>query len=76
MSIETQIKEIIAEHLKVNLHKVKNDSDLKNDLDADSIDIVEISMKLETAFDIDIPSDDAEQFLSVQNLIDYVSKLC
>jgi acyl carrier protein len=73
MSHDAKIKELVAKHLKLDVEKVKNDSHLINDLNADSIDIVEIGMLLETEFGIDVSSEDTNDFRTVQHLIDYIN---
>jgi acyl carrier protein len=72
MSLEQQIKEIVAKHLKLDVDQVNVDSHLINDLNADSIDIVEIGMMLETEYGIDVSSEDTGNFRTVQDLIDFI----
>jgi acyl carrier protein len=72
MNVEQKVKELVAKHLKLDATKLKNDSHLFNDLDADSIDIVEIAMLLETEYKINVSSDDTSNFRTIQNLIDYI----
>ena len=49
------VKEVISEELNVNLEKVREDSHLKNDLGADSLDMTRTIMELEDRFNIEIP---------------------
>lgn len=73
MSIEEKVKEIIVEQLEVDADKVLADAKFDTDLNADSLDVVELVMAFEEAFDIEIPDDDAEKIQTVQQAVDYVS---
>ena len=72
MSIEQQVKSIVAEQLGVAIDDVKNESSFQDDLGADSLDTVELVMALEEAFGTEIPDEDAEKITTVQAAIDYV----
>ena len=72
MSIEEQVKSIIVEQLEVDPEQVKPEAKFESDLDADSLDVVELVMAFEEAFDIEIPDEDAEKILTVQQAIDYI----
>lgn len=69
--IEARVKKIISEQLQVEESQVLNDKTFREDLGADSLDTVELVMALEEAFNIEIPDEDAEKILTVQNAIDY-----
>ncbi len=73
MSIEEKVKSIIVEQLEVDLEQVTPEAKFDSDLDADSLDVVELVMAFEEAFDIEIPDEDAEKILTVQQAIDYVA---
>lgn len=73
MSVEEKVKSIIAEQLEVDPGQVIPDAKFDSDLDADSLDVVELVMAFEEAFDIEIPDEDAEKILTVQQAIDYVT---
>lgn len=73
MSIEQQVKSIVAEQLGVKIEEVKNESSFQDDLGADSLDTVELVMALEEAFGCEIPDEDAEKITTVQAAIDYVN---
>ncbi|SSY70805.1 acyl carrier protein [Alysiella crassa] len=73
MSIEQQVKNIVAEQLGVSIDDVKNESSFQDDLGADSLDTVELVMALEEAFGTEIPDEDAEKITTVQAAIDYVN---
>ena len=66
------IKKIIAEQLDIVVDKVKSEHNIMDDLGADSLDTVEIVMKVEEEYDITIPDEDVEEMKTVQDLIDYV----
>jgi acyl carrier protein len=71
-SIEERVKRIVAEQLNVNLTEVRTDSSFVDDLGADSLDTVELVMALEEEFDAEIPDEDAERIITVQDAIDYI----
>ncbi len=72
MALIDDIKEVVVEQLSVDAAEVKEDSKFIEDLGADSLDVVELVMALEEKFDIEIPDEEAEKILTVQNVIDYV----
>lgn len=65
---------VIAEQLSVDLEYVKPAAHLYDDLGADSLDLVELVMVLEDAFDIELPGNTEEKFLTVQDVMDEVAK--
>ncbi len=70
-----KIKAIIAEQLGLTDSSViLPGTSLMNDLDADSLDAVEIIMSIEDEFDIEIPDDVAEGFKNIGDIADYVEK--
>ena len=70
--IESQVKQIVVEHLGIDESKVTPDSKFIDDLGADSLDTVELVMAFEEKFGIEIPDDAAETIQTVQNAIDYI----
>ncbi|HUA22166.1 MAG TPA: acyl carrier protein [Bryobacteraceae bacterium] len=72
MSVEQRVKQIIVEQLGVDEGQVDNSASFVDDLGADSLDIVELVMAFEEAFDIDIPDEDAEKISTVKEAIDYI----
>ena len=72
--VEAKIKEIIVEQLNVDESEVTPDASFIDDLGADSLDIVELVMAIEEAFDIEIPDEDAEKIRTVKDAIEYVLK--
>jgi len=71
--IEARVKSSIVRQLGVKEEDVKNESRFIEDLNADSLDTVELVMGLEEEFDIEIEDKDAEKITSVQDAIDYVT---
>ena len=67
-----KISAIIADQLGVDASEITMDTNLMKDLEADSLDAVEIIMAIEDEFDIEIPDEDAEQFQLIGNLVKYV----
>ena len=68
------IKKIIAEQLKVDESEITMDTHLMKDLEADSIDAVEIIILIEEKYGIEIPDEDAEKIATVQDAISYIDK--
>jgi acyl carrier protein len=67
-----KIKDIIVEQLQVEPEAVLLETSLMKDLEADSLDAVEIIMAIETEFGIEIPDEEAEKFKSVSDIVKYV----
>jgi acyl carrier protein len=72
MTLEEKVKQIIVEQLGVEENEVTATASFVDDLGADSLDVVELVMAFEEAFEIDIPDEDAEKILTVQQAIDYI----
>ena len=69
-----QVVKIITEQLNVQESQVVPEAKFIEDLCADSLDIVELVMALESAFNTDIPDEDAETLTTVGDAIEYVEK--
>ncbi len=74
MPVEQRVKQIIVEQLGVDEAAVESSASFVDDLGADSLDIVELVMAFEEAFDIDIPDEDAEKIMTVKDAVDYITK--
>ncbi|MGH7274552.1 MAG: acyl carrier protein [Nitrospiria bacterium] len=74
MNVEERVKKIIAEQLGVEEEDINPESSFVEDLGADSLDTVELVMAFEEEFGIEIPDEDAEKILTVQNSIDYIKE--
>jgi acyl carrier protein len=72
MSVAEKVKQIIVEQLGVDENQVDPSASFVDDLGADSLDIVELVMAFEEAFDLDIPDEDAEKIKTVKDAIDYI----
>jgi len=72
MSVEAKVKQIVVEQLGVDEAQVDATASFVDDLGADSLDIVELVMAFEEAFDLDIPDEDAEKIQTVQDAIAYI----
>ena len=66
------IKEIIVEQLGVDGDSVKLETNMMKDLEADSLDAVEIILSVEEKYGFEIADEDAENFETVKDLVDYV----
>jgi len=71
-NVEERVKTIIAKQLGVEAGKVVPKASFVEDLGADSLDTVELVMALEEHFETEIPDEDAQKILTVQDAIDYV----
>ena len=67
-----KIKELIVSTLNCDESKVTLDANLKEDLEADSLDAVELCMAIEEAFDISISDDDISSFVTTEDIVKYV----
>ncbi len=73
--IEDRIKKIICEVLFVEEEDVVPEASFVDDLDANSLDQVELIMMIEEEFDISIPEEDAGFIITIQDAIDYVKTI-
>lgn len=71
-AVAEKVKQIIVEQLGVDENQVDPSASFVDDLGADSLDIVELVMAFEEAFDLDIPDDEAEKIKTVKDAIDYI----
>ncbi|QIQ41374.1 MAG: acyl carrier protein [Buchnera aphidicola (Aphis urticata)] len=69
---EKKIKNIISQKLDIKTENITNNSSFLEDLGADSLDIVELIMTLEEAFNIEISDHEAEKIKTVQNAVDLI----
>ena len=67
-----KIREIIADKLSIDEEEITMESSFIEDLNADSLDIVELIMALEDELDMEIPDEDAEKFVTVGDVVNYV----
>jgi acyl carrier protein len=69
-----KIRDMIVEQLGVDADMVQMDTNLMKDLEADSLDAVEIILGIEEEFGLEIPDEEAEKFETVRDLVDYVNE--
>lgn len=74
MDITAKVKEIIVEELGVDASEVTLEAKLIEDLGADSLDTVELIMKFEEEFDVEIADEEAENLTSVGDIIKFLEK--
>lgn len=68
-----RIREIVAEQLGVeDIDSIEKHTSLSNDLDADSLDAVEIIMAIEDEFGVEIPDEEAENIKTIADIIEYL----
>ncbi len=73
-AIEQRIRPLIAEQLGVEESKVTRNASFVDDLNADSLDLVEMVMSLEEEFKIEIPDEDVERIHTVGDAVDYIQE--
>lgn len=74
MEIAEKVKEIVSQQLDVDQADIKDDASFIDDLEADSLAIVELVLAFEEQFEIDIDDEDTEKIKTVQDAINYISE--
>ena len=74
-AIESKVKAIIVDKLGVEESQVTPEASLTADLNADSLDTVELIMEFEKEFGVSIPDEDTQKINTVQDVIDYIEKI-
>ena len=72
MDILEQVKKILCDQLDLEEEQVNEDSEVIDDLGADSLDIVDLVMTLEEEFDTEIPDEDIENLKTVGDIVKYI----
>lgn len=70
-----RVKNIIVDRLDVEESKVKMEASFKDDLEADSLDVVELVMELEDEFDMEIADEEAEKINTVGDAVNYINSI-
>ncbi len=70
--IQSRVKKIVAEHLDVEESKVSSNASFIDDLGADSLDQVELVMAFEEEFGIEIPDEEAEKIVTLEDAVRYI----
>jgi len=73
-SMEERVRAIIVEQLEPAEEEVVPEASFIDDLGADSLDLVELVMRMEEVFDVEIPAEDAENIRTVQDAINYIQQ--
>ncbi len=73
-NLEARIRSIAADQLGVEPREVTSDANIIEDLSADSLDVVELVMAIEEAFDIEVPDEDVERMRTVSDMERYVNE--
>ena len=74
VEIEEKVMMIVAEQMSVDRSEITRNTSFVDDLNADSLDTVELVMELEDEFDLTIPDEEAEKLKTVGEAIDYIKK--
>ncbi|MBA4544030.1 MULTISPECIES: acyl carrier protein [Thermoactinomyces] len=69
-----RVKKIVVERLNVDPSEVTMEASIKDDLGADSLDVVDLIMELEDEFDMEISDEEAEKISTVGDVVDYINK--
>ena len=71
-AVESKVVEIVSEQMGVDKSEITRETSFINDLNADSLDTVELVMEFEDEFDMSIPDEEAEKIQTVGAAIDYI----
>ena len=69
-----KIREILANQFEVDVDTITADTDIAEDLGADSLDVVDVLMSLEETFDVEIPDEEIEKLTTVGALVAYIEE--
>ena len=76
MDVFEKVKEITAEQLDIDESTITMESSFINDLEADSLALVQLMMALEEEFDVEIPDEDADEISTVGDAVNYINTKC
>ena len=69
-----KMKQILADQLDADIDSITLETDIQDDLGADSLDVVELLMSIEDEFDIEIPDEQIENLKTVGQVVDYITE--
>lgn len=69
-----KMKQILAEQLDADIDSITLETDIQDDLGADSLDVVEMLMSIEDEFEIEIPDEKIESLKTVGQVVDYIQE--
>lgn len=72
--IQDKVFSIVSEQMGINKAEITRETSFVNDLNADSLDIVELVMEFEDNFEMSIPDEDAEKIKTVGQVVDYIAQ--
>ena len=67
-----KVRDILAEQFDVDKEEITENTDIQQDLGADSLDVVDLIMSIEDEFDFEIPDDQIENIRTVSDLVDFI----
>jgi acyl carrier protein len=73
--IESRVKKIVSEHLDVEEEKISPNASFIDDLGADSLDQVELVMAFEEEFGCEIPDEEAEKIVTLEDAVKFIEKV-
>ena len=74
MALE-KIKSIISEQFSISEDDITVDTVLMEDLDADSLDLIDLAMSLEDCFEVEVPDEELEKFKTVGDIVKYIEEM-
>ncbi len=74
MSLE-KVKKIISEQFAISEDDITEDTVLMEDLDADSLDLIDLAMSLEDCFEVEVPDEELENFKTVGDIVKYIEEM-
>jgi len=72
--MQEKVIKLVSDATKIDLAKIKIETSFVDDLNLDSLDIVELMMKMEDEFGVEIPEEDAEGLKNIQDVVTYLEK--
>lgn len=69
-----RLKEIVAEQLEIDAETITAETRLNEDLNADSLDVVEMLMALEDEFGVDIPDEEIEKMKTIGDVVNFIQE--